>query len=77
MVAKSHALGGACRRFRVSWTVSLSGDTQQKFANFPEQFDFLTEQEALRYGENRAHTFIDSILCTPDQGTALQTRNRK
>ncbi|OUL80249.1 hypothetical protein CA601_32825, partial [Paraburkholderia hospita] len=47
-VAKSQALGGECRRFRVSWTVSLPGDTQQKLANFPQQFDFLTEQEAFR-----------------------------
>jgi hypothetical protein len=76
-VAKSQALGGACRRFRVSWTVSLPGDTQQKLANFPQQFDFLTEQEAFRYGENRAHTFIDSVLCVPAQGPGLQTRIHK
>ena len=34
-------------------------------ATFPEQFDFLSEKEALRYGESRARTFIDSVFSTP------------
>ncbi|SIT37183.1 conserved hypothetical protein [Paraburkholderia piptadeniae] len=63
--AKSRALGGVYRRFRVSWTVSLPDDPNQKVASFPEQFDFLTDQEAFRYGEKRAHTFIDCMLSTP------------
>lgn len=63
--AKAHAFGGTCRRYRVSWTVSSRGDLNQELASFPEQFDFLSEQEAFRYGENRAHTFIDSILSVP------------
>lgn len=65
--ARSHALGGIYRRFRVSWKVSSPGIPDRQVASFPEQFDFLSEYEAFRYGENRAHTFIDSILSTPSQ----------
>ncbi|SOE87379.1 hypothetical protein SAMN05446935_7995 [Burkholderia sp. YR290] len=65
--ARLRALGGIYRRFRVSWTVSLRSSPAQEVASLPEQFDFLTEQEAFRYGENRAHTFIDSMLCAPSQ----------
>lgn len=63
--AKSHALGGICRRYRVSWMVSSPGNPDQELASFPEQFDFLTEQEAFRYGEKRAHTSIDCMLSGP------------
>ncbi|MPW24043.1 hypothetical protein GCT13_47210 [Paraburkholderia sp. CNPSo 3157] len=65
--AKWHAFGCICRRYRVSWMVSSPGNPDELLASFPEQFDFLTEQEAFRYGEGRAHTFIDSILSTPPQ----------
>ena len=65
--ARSHALGGVYRRFRVSWTVSSPGVPEQQVSSFPEKFDFLTEQEAFRYGEKRAHTFIDSMLSSPSQ----------
>lgn len=63
--AKSHALGGTYRRYRVLWTVSSPGNPDQKVASFPEPFDFLTEKEAFRYGEKRAHTFIDCMLSSP------------
>jgi hypothetical protein len=63
--SKSHWLGGKFRRYRVSWAVALPGNPEKEFVSFPEQFDFLTEQEAFKYGENRAHTYIDSILSTP------------
>lgn len=67
--ARAHAFGGICRRYRVAWTVSASGNPDQKLARFPaEQFDFLSEQEALSYGEKRAYTFIDGALSTPSQG---------
>ncbi|MEM5390074.1 hypothetical protein VSR68_42190 [Paraburkholderia phymatum] len=65
--AQWHAFGGICRRYRVSWIVSSPGNPGQVVASFPEQFDFLAEQEAFKYGEGRAHTFIDSILSTPLQ----------
>ncbi|SEJ13774.1 hypothetical protein SAMN05192539_100725 [Paraburkholderia diazotrophica] len=66
-LSKSHAIGGMYRRFRVSWTVSFPDQPDRKVANFPEQFDFLSEHEAFRYGESRAHTFIDSIFSTPSR----------
>lgn len=65
--ANSHAFGGICRRYRVSWVISSPDNPHQVLASFPERFDFLTEQEAFRYGEGRAHTFIDSILSTPSR----------
>ena len=63
--ARSQALGGTHRRFRVSWTVFSLGDPHRKVASVPEQLEFLTEQEAFRYGEKRAHTFIDCMLSRP------------
>ncbi|MGF6265664.1 hypothetical protein OKW49_006657 [Paraburkholderia youngii] len=71
-LSKTHWLGGKYRRYRVSWTVTLPGNPHQEVVSFPEQFDFLTEREAFRYGENRAHTYIDSILSTPSQRRGLR-----
>ncbi|MBP0588377.1 hypothetical protein J8I87_01330 [Paraburkholderia sp. LEh10] len=65
--AKSRGMGGISRRYRVSWTVSSPDIPHRHLASFPEQFDFLTEQEAFKYGEARAHTFIDSIMLTPSK----------
>ncbi|MPW23896.1 conserved hypothetical protein [Paraburkholderia piptadeniae] len=73
--ARSHSLGGAYRRFRVSWTVSSAGDESHEVTSFQEKFDFLSEEEAFRYGGKRAHTFIDSILSTPSQRSALGEGN--
>ncbi|APA89767.1 hypothetical protein BJG93_30330 (plasmid) [Paraburkholderia sprentiae WSM5005] len=73
-LSRSHGLGGKYRRFRVSWTVTMPGDPPRELANLPEQFDFLTEHEAFKYGENRAHTFIDSILSTPSRRRRLGDR---
>jgi hypothetical protein len=51
------------RRYKVSWTISPSGQSGQKaIASFPEQLEFMTEQDAFRYAESRAHTFIDCML---------------
>jgi|GEM_PF-2491135 len=60
--AKSHALGGISRRYRVSWSVVLPAQQNREVASFPEQLDFLSEQQAFKYGEKRAHTFIDSVM---------------
>jgi hypothetical protein len=60
------------RRFRVSWTVSSPGASGNKIVRFPEQFDFVSEAEALRYGENRAHTYIDSVLCAASRLQAAE-----
>jgi hypothetical protein len=62
--ARSHALGGISRRFRVSWSVVLPAQQNKEVASFPEQLDFLSEQQAFKYGEKRAHTFIDSVLAS-------------
>ncbi|RZF26475.1 hypothetical protein EVC45_27470 [Paraburkholderia sp. UYCP14C] len=43
----------------------------QELVSFPEQFDFLTEREAFKYGENRAYTFVDSMLSTPSERRRL------
>ncbi|MEI6001703.1 hypothetical protein H3V53_32435 [Paraburkholderia bengalensis] len=66
-LSKAHAIGGMYRRFRVSCTIAFPERPDRKLVNFPEQFDFLSEQEAFRYGESRARTFIDSILSTPSR----------
>lgn len=63
--AKANAIGGMSRRYRVSWTVSSPRKPGNQIASFPEQLDFLSAKDAFRYGQNGAHTFIDSILSTP------------
>ena len=63
--SKALALGGLCRRYRVSWTVSSPDHLGKVVANFPEQFDFLSEEAAFKYGESRAHTFVDSVMSVP------------
>jgi hypothetical protein len=65
--SKSHALGGISHRFRVSWTVFSPDVPDLRVASFPERFDFLCDQDAFRYGANRAHTFIDSVLSVPSK----------
>jgi hypothetical protein len=64
--ARAAVIGGIARRYRVSWTVS-SLEHPESVASFPEQFDFLSEQEASRFGENRAHTYIDSVVSVPSR----------
>ncbi|ACC73880.1 hypothetical protein Bphy_4771 [Paraburkholderia phymatum STM815] len=64
-LSKAHAVGGIYRRFKVSCTIAFPDHPERKMVTFPEQFDFLSEKEALRYGESRARTFIDSVLSTP------------
>ncbi|MFL9912090.1 hypothetical protein P0D84_39030 [Paraburkholderia sp. RL17-337-BIB-A] len=65
--ARAAVMGGIARRYRVSWTVSSLEHPEQSFASFPEQFDFLSEQVASRFGENRAHTYTDSVVCVPSR----------
>ncbi|MEA3086153.1 MAG: hypothetical protein QOC89_3850 [Paraburkholderia sp.] len=60
---KTLCLHSAGRRYKVSWTISPSGQSAQKvIASFPEQLEFMSEQDAFRYAEKRAHTFIDGML---------------
>jgi hypothetical protein len=74
--ARAFAIGGIARRYRVSWTVS-SLEHPELVATFPEQFDFLSEQEASRYGENRAHTYVDSLVCVPSRTWASDDRSEQ
>lgn len=50
-------------RYGVSWIISSHDPLNPLLASFPERVEFLSEAEAFRYGEKRAHTFIDSIVC--------------
>jgi len=58
-------IGGVVHRYRVSWHVTSLEDPDQDVASFPEQFDFLSETQAFRYGESRAQAYVDSIECVP------------
>jgi hypothetical protein len=75
--ARAFAIGGIARRYRVSWTVSSLEHPEQSVASFQEQFDFLSEQEASRYGENRAHTYVDSLVCVPSRTWASDDRSEQ
>jgi hypothetical protein len=53
---------GGGRRYKVCWIISSLAHPEQEIASFPERLEFLSEREALKYAENRAHTYIDCIL---------------
>jgi hypothetical protein len=59
---KSLCLHAPGRRYKVSWTICSVGQSEQTLASFPEQLEFLTENEAFRYAGDRAHMFIDGML---------------
>ena len=59
---KSLSFHGMGRRYRVSWSIFPPNNLSPAIASFPERAEFLHEDEAFRYGENRAHTFIDCAI---------------
>ena len=61
-VCKSLSFHGMVLRYRVSWSIFPPDNLSPAIASFPEQAEFLHEDEAFRYGENRAHTFIDCAI---------------
>jgi hypothetical protein len=69
--AKTLSLHGVGHRYRVSWTVTSPGHLKPDVASFPECLEFMSEGEALRYGEKRAHTFIDCIISEVPQSRVI------
>jgi hypothetical protein len=59
---KSLSFNGMGRRYRVSWSIFQPDRMSPAIASFPEQAEFLHEHEAFRYGESRAHTYIDCTI---------------
>ena len=64
---KSLSFHGMGHRFRVSWSVFPPDHASPAIASFPEPAEFLHEDEAFRYGESRAHTFIDCAIAHGSQ----------
>ncbi|MDR6495889.1 hypothetical protein ACOCG7_04165 [Paraburkholderia sp. DD10] len=60
--ARTLSFHGVGRRYKVSWFIKKSGHPGEEIAGFPERLEFMSEHEAFRYAENRAHTFIDCVL---------------
>jgi hypothetical protein len=63
---KSLCLHNAGRRFKVSWTIDSTVQSARKIASFPERLEFISEADAFRYAEGRAHTFIDGMFSVGD-----------
>jgi hypothetical protein len=59
---KSLSFHGMGCRYRVSWSIFPPDNLSSAIASFPERAEFLHEDEAFRYGKNRAHTFIDCAI---------------
>jgi hypothetical protein len=59
---KTLRLHSAGRRYKVSWIIRSFDESAEKIAGFPERLEFISEQDAIRYAEGRAHTFIDGML---------------
>jgi hypothetical protein len=53
---------GVQRRYSVSWSIYSASDAVAPVANVPERVNFLSDDSAFSYGENRAHAFIDCLL---------------
>ncbi|GAB7522519.1 hypothetical protein PBS_15030 [Paraburkholderia sp. 2C] len=56
------SFAGLQRRYAVSWSIYSANDAVAPVANFPERVNFLTDEAAYRYGEDRAHAFIDCLM---------------
>ncbi|MFL9963348.1 hypothetical protein PQR02_20170 [Paraburkholderia sediminicola] len=60
--ARTLSFHGVGRRYKVSWIIIGLGDPSKTIASFPERLAFISDREAFKYAENRAHTFIDCML---------------
>lgn len=68
---RSLSFHGMGCRFRVSWSIFPPDKLSPAIASFPEQAEFLHEDEALRYGESRAHTFVDCAISHNSQSRSI------
>lgn len=72
--SQSIAFSGVQRRYTVLWSIFSYDETAQP-ASFPETVEFLSRDAAFRYGEKRAHAFVDCTLsCGSNDGAADVTR---
>jgi hypothetical protein len=60
--ARTLSFHGVGRRYKVSSIIIGHGDPGKTIASFLERLDFISEREGFKYGENRAHTFIDCVI---------------
>ncbi|MDR6449660.1 hypothetical protein J2794_005798 [Paraburkholderia terricola] len=78
--ARTLSFHGVGRRYKVSWLIKRSADPGDEIASFPERLEFMSEDEAFRYAQNRAHTFIDCMLSrkypAPSPFVVLRSRER-
>ncbi|CAD6545642.1 hypothetical protein [Paraburkholderia metrosideri] len=58
-------LGANVVGFALRWTVSSPDAPHDELISFAEQCVFISEFDALTYGEARAHSFIDHMLSLP------------
>jgi hypothetical protein len=58
----SVAFTGVERRYAVGWFIFSMKSLGASIASFPERIDFVTETDAFRYGEQKAHAFIDGTM---------------
>jgi hypothetical protein len=62
---ENSSFNGPQRRYTVAWSVHGDDPLARAIASFPEPVEFMSTDDALRYAEARAHTFID---CTMARG---------
>jgi hypothetical protein len=63
--AERASFNGSERRFKVRWSVTrrhCNKGFSEVIGVFTEPVGFLSEEEALQYGEGRAHLMIDCML---------------
>jgi hypothetical protein len=61
-LSQTIAFSGGQRRYTVFWSIFSYDEEAAPVASFPESIEFLAQDAAFRYGEKRAHAFIDCTL---------------
>lgn len=59
---ESGTLGANVVGYALRWRVSPAGAPNDEVVSFAEESVFISEFDAIAYGEGRAHAFIDQLL---------------
>jgi hypothetical protein len=68
-------LGSHVAGYVLRWRVSSPGAPNEELVSFAEQYVFISEFDALTFGEARAHTFIDYVASCPSSTSSLPERS--
>ena len=59
------AISSSGRRFMIAWSIRSILSSSAQISGFPEHIELMYEEDALEYGETKAHRFIDWAMKVP------------